>query len=571
MAPRRFVDFARIPHGDRTPDPLLVPGALRRLGTPNIQSTGSAMEFLPDGRLVTAGRGGLALWDSETAACRRIPLPGVALMSLALHPGSGTALAGDFDGQVWRFDLEAGRVEGAWRVHPTAIVRGVWISEDARRAWWMLGRGEVGRLDLETGACDGGELEGGKTADRPARSPDGRLVAIPGERILLVLDGTLETVLWRDTSEVRRPRSAAFHPDGAVLAFSTQYPPTLRVVSTRDFSSRAPDGYAVGQAGGYEMAFTPDGRHLALGRIEDTVILRFPEAEVVQTLPQEKGYVAGLAFSPDGELLAVAGAERRLRFWEWRQGRHRFRRSGHREQVQSMTQSFDGTRVITVDRLGSRRAWDLETGSEAREAPLDLGPRALPEATWRTPDGSLVARHARSRDALEVLEISEDEPARVLHRLHPHEKKTREVAFHPQGRFLATIGEDAHLKLFRLLDGDEVLDLHEPAALRGFMPPGSGFVGPRLCFSPDGLTLALGGCEGVLVLYDLQHLDRGGLQERLHLARRVEAWGHAATIEVVDFARGSEWVLTASLDGTALVWSRDALLRGDAGAAGPQA
>jgi WD40 repeat protein len=64
------------------------------------------------------------------------------------------------------------------------------------------------------------------------------------------------------------------------------------------------------------MAFSPDGRLLATGSNDDTVILwDVPEKRAVTTLRGHAGYVTGVAFSPDGRTLATSATDGAVKLW----------------------------------------------------------------------------------------------------------------------------------------------------------------------------------------------------------------------------------------------------------------
>jgi WD40 repeat protein len=66
------------------------------------------------------------------------------------------------------------------------------------------------------------------------------------------------------------------------------------------------------------MAFSPDGRILALGGQGDDIrLFLLPELTPLRDLEQaHQGYVLSLAFSPDGRRLVSTGYEGQLRFWD---------------------------------------------------------------------------------------------------------------------------------------------------------------------------------------------------------------------------------------------------------------
>jgi WD40 repeat protein len=158
-----------------------------------------------------------------------------------------------------------------------------------------------------------------------ALSPDGTLLAV-GARV-----GTVQ--LW-DLTDRARPRALdpplkadregvsmlTFSADGTLLASGG----SERAVLLWDVRDRArPSRIApplTGNTGLYiwSAAFAPDGRTLATGGDDNLLLWDLSEPQRPQPLgiPLTLGLVLGVAFSPDGGLLAVASKERPVELWD---------------------------------------------------------------------------------------------------------------------------------------------------------------------------------------------------------------------------------------------------------------
>jgi RNA polymerase sigma factor (sigma-70 family) len=245
------------------------------------------------------------------------------------------------------------------------------------------------------------------------------------------------------------------------------------------------------------LAFSPDGKVLATSGA--TVKLRDPATgKELRSFEAVRQYVDKLAFSPDGKVLAGCGWKF-IHLWDVATGKPLRVLEGHTDFVRSFAFSADGKTLASVaqDRTGNVFLWDTATGKQVRRI------KAL--------NDFLVA-----------------------------------VAFSPDGQGLAVGGADA-----RVYHRDNTVQLFDAASgkeLRQFKAPlGSANV---LAFSPDGQTLAaVGGTE----VY-LWEVATG--QPCRHFR------GHRGLIHALAFSSDGRSLATSSQDTTGLVWDLTGLRAG---------
>jgi WD40 repeat protein len=78
---------------------------------------------------------------------------------------------------------------------------------------------------------------------------------------------------------------------------------------------------------------------------------------LVRTLSGHIG-VCGVAFSPDGRLLATASADGTARLWDPATGQHQRTLTGHTNAVLGVAFSPDGRLLATAGDDGTMRLWD---------------------------------------------------------------------------------------------------------------------------------------------------------------------------------------------------------------------
>jgi WD40 repeat protein len=236
--------------------------------------------------------------------------------------------------------------------------------------------------------------------------------------------------------------------------------------------------FAVGRA--YNVAFSPDGQIVALGG-EDQKI-RLWEVRTGKELPSLREHKAGtyaVAFSANGKFLASGGSspDSATYLWEWPSRRLVHRLDTPRYTVGAIRFSPDGNTVATGSGHpnGIIQLWDVATGKQTRQL---QGHRSPIDSFTFSADGKRIASAGSWERAIRLWDVADGKECSPFAR---HHGEVAAVAFAPDGSTLATASHDQTIALWKTTTGAKVGEL---LGHRGGVN--------AVAYSPDGQLLASG-------------------------------------------------------------------------------
>jgi WD40 repeat protein len=242
----------------------------------------------------------------------------------------------------------------------------------------------------------------------------------------------------------------------------------------------------------YSMAAAPDGHTLAVAAGKAEVRL-WDAARGVELEPLRDGeeMPIALAFSPDATILAAGkeiqrGARGRFTLWEWPSRRRIADVECHPAGIHGLAFTPDGSSLITTDRSGELAIWDV---AARRPRARFRAHAASVTARACSPDGRLIATASYFDGSARLWDATTGEPRRTL----PDTSiAVTAMAFAPGGAMLAIARGDGVASLREVATGREVWSAR---ASDGRLQ--------SITFAGDGPTLATGGVDGAVQLWDV--------------------------------------------------------------------
>jgi WD40 repeat protein len=272
------------------------------------------------------------------------------------------------------------------------------------------------------------------------------------------------------------------------------------------------------------VAFSPDGKMLALSHCDGTWRLwDTSTAAELRRVPTVLGLFGfPLAFSPDRRTLFAGGGDEPLSLWDPDTGEELARLPDHKGPLLDAMFSPDGKAVL-VGSNSDVRCWDVATGGEVALLPqMGDGSRFLCFSS----DGLFAASLGRNW-LVRVWEIATGETRATIQL----ERYAPRATLSAGAKFFATqVEADAHLLVWDVSSGEQ---LWSGKGADNYIQP--------LSFSPNGSLLASTGSDATLRLWDAT-TGRVLWQHQQDLLT-LHDWGHAA------FTRDGKTMAYLDLDG----------------------
>ncbi|TNE49848.1 MAG: hypothetical protein EP343_10490 [Deltaproteobacteria bacterium] len=302
----------------------------------------------------------------------------------------------------------------------------------------------------------------------------------------------------------------------------------LQLVSTT-FASRAEVA---------DIAFTPNGQNMAVAYSDEYVrVWRLSDRRLLYRYLFVSGKPArSVDFSVDNKSLISSSEGDYFRLRELGASSNKYTFNGHTSNITKVRFSPDGKYIASAGSDGTVRLWNVSNGQQAKVWTEHAGPVS---SVSFSPDNKYVVS-ASDDKTLKVWSVSSDKSVRTL---KGHTDYVTDVSYSPDGTLIASSSFDKDIRLWSAKDGTLVRTIkgHKSFVL-------------GLSFRPDSKALT-----------------SIGFKERPHLwqvsdgklLRQLSLFGSGVDVSVIRFHPQSRMVASGGKDGKVRLWdiNRDKLLQ----------
>ena len=277
----------------------------------------------------------------------------------------------------------------------------------------------------------------------------------------------------------------------------------------------------------WSLAFSPDGQYLAVGDTKGNILLRrVADGQPINSFSGHNSWVVTLAFSPDSAVLASGSCDCTVKLWDVDTGQCLHSLEEHKHEVWSVAFSPDGQILATGCDDHQARLWDINTGQCYK---IFSGHSNLVTSVTFSLDGKQLFT-AGHDNLIRQWDIETGECNGIF---QGHDDGIRALDVSPNGQLLASSSNDRTIRLWDLKTGEcqSILSGHTNGVW-------------SIIFHPQGNFLASSGVDRTVRLWNI---SKG---ECLKVFP-----GHSNIVNAIAFSAKGDLLASGSHDQTFKLWN----------------
>lgn len=237
---------------------------------------------------------------------------------------------------------------------------------------------------------------------------------------------------------------------------------------------------------------------------------------ILQEIVAATTEIRDCTFSPDGSMMVTSGGDATLRLWNVASGKLSAALDGHTDRIATAQFSADGNRLVSASSDGSVRIWDVATG-EAQTV-INASEHGV-RAAFFAAEGSAVLAIANN-GRISIWELASQTMLQEFGELMPG---VHDAVMSPAGNHLLVANYQYRPYLWQLSSPAHLID----GAMA--IPHVAG-----VAFSSDGATLAVGGGDGFVSVFDTEE------------GHQIKRFQHPDMVTSLAFSPSGKLIVTAA-------------------------